>query len=38
MQLHQAARQFALYTGREPDLAVMDNALREALKATRPAA
>ncbi len=33
MQLHQAARQFALYTGREPDLAVMDNALQEALTA-----
>jgi shikimate dehydrogenase len=38
MQLHQAARQFALYTGREPDLAVMDQALREAMKGTRPAA
>lgn len=38
MQLHQAARQFALYTGREPDLAVMDDALREALNGTRSAA
>jgi shikimate dehydrogenase len=38
MQLHQAARQFALYTGRESNLAVMDNALREALNAIRPAA
>lgn len=37
MQLHQAARQFALYTGREPSLAVMDNALREALRESRPA-
>lgn len=30
MQLHQARRQFSLYTGREPDLAVMEQALREA--------
>ena len=36
MQLHQAARQVALYTGREPDLAVMDNALQEALRAMKP--
>lgn len=34
MQLHQAARQFSLYTGREPDLAVMDRALREAIAST----
>lgn len=30
MQLHQARRQFSLYTGREPDLQVMEQALREA--------
>jgi shikimate dehydrogenase len=28
MQLHQAAAQFRLYTGREPDLTVMEEALR----------
>lgn len=32
MQLHQAARQFALYTGREPDLAVMERALLETMR------
>ncbi|MCU0839299.1 MAG: shikimate dehydrogenase [Rhodospirillales bacterium] len=31
MQLHQAAAQFALYTGRTPDLAVMERALAQAL-------
>ncbi len=31
MQLHQAARQFALYTGQEADLAVMEQALHEAM-------
>jgi len=31
MQLHQAARQFALYTGQEPDLSVMEAALLEAM-------
>lgn len=31
MQLHQAACQFALYTGHEPDLAVMESALLEAM-------
>jgi shikimate dehydrogenase len=31
MQLHQATAQFALYTGRTPDLAVMEDALRAAL-------
>lgn len=36
MQLHQAARQFSLYTGREPDLAVMDRALRDAMARTPP--
>jgi shikimate dehydrogenase len=35
MQLHQAAEQVHLYTGREPDLTVMERALREAL-AGRP--
>lgn len=37
MQLHQAARQFALYTGLEPDLGVMDRALQEVMAATSPA-
>jgi shikimate dehydrogenase len=37
MQLHQAARQFSLYTGREPDLAVMERALRDTMAATPPA-
>jgi len=32
MQLHQAARQFALYTGQDPDLAVMEAALLEAME------
>ena len=32
MQLHQASRQFALYTGLECDLAVMDRALQEAMR------
>ncbi|TVR97766.1 MAG: shikimate dehydrogenase [Rhodospirillales bacterium] len=32
MQLHQAAYQFALYTGREPDLTVMESALQAALR------
>jgi shikimate dehydrogenase len=31
MQLHQAARQFELYTGFTPDLSVMERALREAI-------
>jgi shikimate dehydrogenase len=31
MQLHQAAQQFALYTGRAPDLAVMEQALQDAI-------
>ena len=34
MQLHQAARQFALYTGRDPDLRVMDRALADAIVGT----
>jgi len=33
MQLHQAARQFELYTGKTPDLAVMERALKDALAA-----
>jgi len=33
MQLHQAAAQFELYTGRAPDLAVMERALRAAMAA-----
>ncbi len=33
MQLHQAAAQFRLYTGREPDLAVMEKALEAATAA-----
>ncbi|HSO41731.1 MAG TPA: shikimate dehydrogenase [Rhodospirillales bacterium] len=33
MQLHQAAAQFRLYTGREPDLAVMEAALQAAMAA-----
>ena len=33
MQLHQAARQFELYTGRAPDLAVMEAALKAAMPA-----
>lgn len=32
MQLHQASRQFALYTGMEPDLQVMERALRAAIE------
>jgi shikimate dehydrogenase len=32
MQLHQAARQFELYTGLAPDLAPMERALREAME------
>lgn len=32
MQLHQAACQFELYTGVAPDLAVMEQALREAME------
>ena len=32
MQLHQAARQFELYTGLTPDLAPMEQALREAIE------
>jgi shikimate 5-dehydrogenase len=31
MQIHQAACQFALYTGREPDFAVMEAALLKAM-------
>jgi shikimate 5-dehydrogenase len=31
MQLHQAARQFALYTGVEPEIAVMETALLAAM-------
>jgi shikimate 5-dehydrogenase len=31
MQLHQAASQFELYTGLQPDLAVMEEALRVAM-------
>ena len=31
MQLHQAASQFELYTGLQPDLAVMEQALRVAM-------
>jgi len=31
MQLHQAARQFALFTGQEPDLSVMEAALLEVM-------
>jgi shikimate dehydrogenase len=38
MQLHQAACQFELYTGRAPDLAVMERALREAMEMDMPAA
>lgn len=34
MQLHQAAAQFELYTGKQPDLAVMDQALGKAMAAT----
>jgi len=34
MQLHQAARQFELYTGRSPDLSVMQRALRAAMAET----
>lgn len=33
MQLHQAAAQFELYTGRAPDLAVMERALSEVMAA-----
>lgn len=33
MQIHQAVCQFALYTGREPDFAVMETALLEAMVA-----
>jgi len=33
MQLHQACRQFELYTGHAPDLAVMERALLEAMAA-----
>ncbi|MBL8660379.1 MAG: shikimate dehydrogenase [Rhodospirillales bacterium] len=33
MQLHQAAAQFELYTGRSPDLGVMEDALRTAMAA-----
>jgi len=33
MQLHQAAAQFELYTGRHPNVAVMERALREAIEA-----
>ncbi len=36
MQIHQAACQFALYTGREPDLAVMEAALLEAMGECAP--
>ena len=32
MQLHQAARQFTLYTGQEPDLGVMEAALVEVME------
>jgi shikimate dehydrogenase len=32
MQLHQAARQFELYTGLAPDLATMERALHEAME------
>jgi shikimate 5-dehydrogenase len=31
MQIHQAACQFALYTGREPDFSVMERALLKAM-------
>jgi shikimate 5-dehydrogenase len=31
MQLHQAVSQFELYTGKTPDLAVMENALMNAM-------
>jgi shikimate dehydrogenase len=34
MQLHQAARQFELYTGRSPSLSVMEDALARALVST----
>ncbi len=37
MQLHQAAEQVHLYTGREPDLAVMERALRAVLAETTTA-
>jgi shikimate 5-dehydrogenase len=33
MQLHQAAAQFRLYTGAEPDLAVMEQALNAEMAA-----
>lgn len=33
MQIHQAVAQFELYTGRTPDLAVMEEALRAAMSA-----
>lgn len=33
MQLHQAGRQFELYTGRKPDLAIMERALAQAMAA-----
>jgi shikimate dehydrogenase len=36
MQIHQAACQFALYTAREPDFAVMEAALLEAIEASPP--
>jgi shikimate 5-dehydrogenase len=32
MQLHQAARQFELYTGVVPDLAVMERALLDVME------
>ena len=33
MQLHQAGCQFELYTGRKPDLAIMEQALTRAMAA-----
>lgn len=33
MQLHQAAAQFELYTGRRPDIAILESALRAAIDA-----